>query len=55
MQIADFQVGQNYTNREIVEAFKCGNMGVIRRSKQTNTLLLIAKYEQCCRSHDWDE
>lgn len=55
MQIADFQVGQNYTNREIVEAFKCGNMGGMRRSKQTNTLVLIAKYEQCCRSHDWDE
>ena len=55
MQIADFQVGQNYTNREIVEAFKCGNMGGMRRSKQTNTLVLIAKYEQCYRSHDWDE
>ena len=55
MQISDLHVGENYTNQEIVETFKCGNMGGMRRSKQTNTLVLIAKYDQCYRNHEWDE
>lgn len=55
MQISDLHAGQEYTNREIVEMFQCGNMGGMRRSKRTNSLVLIAKYDQCYRSHDWDE
>ncbi len=55
MQISDLHIGEAYTNREIVEVFKCGNMGGMRRSKQTNTLVLIAKYDNCYRKNRWDE
>lgn len=55
MQIPDFHVGEVYTNHDIVDAFKCGNMGGMRRSKLTNSLVLIAKYDGCYREHDWDE
>lgn len=55
MNLSNLQNGQDYTNHDIVEIFKCGNMGGMRRSKQTNSLVLIAKYDQCYRSHDWDE
>lgn len=55
MQISDFHTGETYTNHDIVDAFKCGNMGGMRRSKQTNSLILIAKYNHCYRDNQWDE
>lgn len=55
MEISDFKIGESYANRDIVEAFKCGNMGGMRRSKQTNSLVLIAKYDNCYRNNQWDE
>jgi len=53
MRIADFHIGEDYTNQEIVEAFKCGNMGGMRRSKQTNTLVIFVKHGQCYHADEW--
>ena len=38
------EIGQILKNSDIVEIFKCGNMGGMRRSKATNTLLIISDY-----------
>ena len=35
-------VGKELTNNEMRELFKCGNMGGMRRSKQTGTLVIIS-------------
>ena len=35
------KIGQILKNADIVDIFKCGNMGGMRRSKITNTLSLI--------------
>ncbi len=36
------EIGQILKNSDIVEIFKCGNMGGMRRSKLTNTLVIIS-------------
>lgn len=33
--VAPFRIGETVTNAQIVEAFKVGNMGGMRRSKKT--------------------
>lgn len=38
------EIGQILKNSEIVETFKCGNMGGMRRSKTTNTLVIVSDY-----------
>lgn len=38
------QIGQILKNQDIVDLFKCGNMGGMRRSKTTNTLVLVSDY-----------
>lgn len=35
-------VGDEITNNELVKIFKCGNMSGMRRSKKTNTLVLVS-------------
>ncbi len=35
-------IGDVLTNKEVTEVFKCGNMGGMRRSKKTNTLVIIS-------------
>lgn len=55
MLIEDFHIGENYTNQEIVEAFKCGNMGGMRKSKQTNTLVIFVKHGQCYHADEWKD
>jgi len=37
-----FKVGAKLHHDEIIETFKCGNMGGMRRSKATNTLVLVS-------------
>ena len=37
------KIGQIIKNADIVEIFKCGNMGGMRRSRTTNTLVIIQK------------
>lgn len=38
----NFQIGQTVTNAEIIAEFQCGNMGGMRRSKATNSLIIIS-------------
>ena len=35
-------IGEILKNSDIIDTFKCGNMGGMRRSKTTNTLVLIS-------------
>ncbi len=41
MSISGLKIGQHYSNSEIMAMFKCGNSGGMRRSKRTNTLVLV--------------
>ncbi len=41
MKIGDLIVGSKYTNNDICNAFLCSPRGGMRRSKRTNTLVLI--------------
>ena len=38
------KIGQILKNADIVEKFKCGNMGGMSRSKATNTLVIVSDY-----------
>lgn len=38
------EIGQILKNADIVEKFKCGNMGGMIRSKTTNTLVIVSDY-----------
>lgn len=46
-------IGQIIGNNDIVEIFKCGNMGGMRRSKTTNTLVLISDYTKGVYHDKW--
>ena len=35
-------IGQILKNSDIVDTFKCGNMGGMRRSRTTNTLVIVS-------------
>lgn len=37
-------IGDELTNADIVSIFKCGNMGGMRRSHETNTLVIVSDY-----------
>lgn len=39
-----FSIGQIVTNNEITKAFKVGNMGGIRRSKATESFVIISDH-----------
>lgn len=53
MIISDFKVGEIYAHDDICEAFQCGNMGGMRRSKATNTLLLICDHTKGLYDDKW--
>lgn len=40
--LGELEVGRVYTNKEISEKFKCSKQGGMRRSHQTNTLVLFS-------------
>lgn len=46
-------IGQNLKNSDIVELFKCGNMGGMRRSRKTGTLVLITDYTKGIYHDKW--
>ena len=46
MRINDLVIGSIYSNDEIMSAFGCGNVGGMRRSRSTNTLVLIYNHTQ---------
>lgn len=47
------KIGQVLNNKEIMEVFKCGNSGGMRRAKKTNTLVLIANHTSMLYNYEW--
>lgn len=48
-----FKIGQTVTNWDIVNEFKCPNMGGMRRSRATNSLLIIADHTKNLYEDKW--
>lgn len=46
-------IGQILKNADIIDIFKCGNMGGMRRSKTTDTLILISDYTKGLYHDKW--
>lgn len=47
------EIGQILKNSDIVDIFKCGNMGGMRRSKSTNTLVIVSDYTKGLYHDKW--
>lgn len=47
------EIGQILKNTDIMEIFKCGNMGGMRRSKATNSLVIISDYTKGIYHDKW--
>lgn len=47
------KIGQIIKNTDLVDIFKCGNMGGMRRSKTTNTLVLVSDYTKGIYHDKW--
>ncbi len=47
-------IGQAVTNDEIRNIFKCGNMGGMRRSKSTNTLVIVSDHTKGLYDDRWE-
>lgn len=46
-------IGQILKNADIVEKFKCGNMGGMHRSKTTDTLVIVSDYTKGIYHDKW--
>ena len=53
--VPPFEIGDIISNTEIIEAFKVGNMGGMRRSKTTGTLVLISDNTKGLYSDKWND
>ena len=47
------QIGQTIANSQLVEIFQCGNMGGMRRSHATNTLVIVSDYTKGLYQDKW--
>ena len=47
------EIGQILKNSDVVEIFKCGNMGGMRRSRTTNTLVIVSDYTKGIYHDKW--
>lgn len=47
------KIGQIIKNADLVEIFKCGNMGGMRRSRTTNTLVIVSDYTKGIYHDKW--
>lgn len=47
------QIGQTIANKRLVEIFQCGNMGGMRRSHATNTLVIVSDYTKGLYQDKW--
>ncbi|PFI17576.1 HNH endonuclease [Bacillus cereus] len=54
-EIDSMVIGEVYENSEITRRFKCGNMGGMRRSKKTNTLVLFSDHTKGIYDDRWDK
>ncbi|KRF54840.1 hypothetical protein ASG97_05455 [Bacillus sp. Soil745] len=53
----NIQIGKSITNKELMNIFRCGGQGGMRRSIKTNTLVLISDftsdiYKNACKKND---
>ena len=46
-------IGQILKNADIVDIFKCGSMGGMRRSKTTNTLVIVSDHTKGIYHDKW--
>lgn len=53
MRISDLKVGSIYSNADIIEAFKCGNMGGMRKSNTTRTLMIVSDHTKGLYDDMW--
>ena len=51
--IEDIEINEVLTNNEIVKTFKCGNTGGMRRSKRTNSLVLVVNHTKSIYKDKW--
>ena len=51
--VPSFKVGDIVTNQEMTDAFKVGNMGGMRRSKTTGTLVIISDHTKGLYDDKW--
>lgn len=54
LSINTLKAGQELTNNELYEVFGCGNSGGMRRSKKTNSLILISSHVESIYDDRWD-
>lgn len=52
-KICEIQIGKILTNSEIVKIFKCSNMGGMRRSRETNSLVIISDHTKGLYDDKW--
>ncbi len=55
LKIEDLKINSVYTNDEISEVFKCSKYGGMKKSKKTNSLVLIAKHNDSSYADEWTE
>ncbi|MBS5605631.1 MAG: HNH endonuclease [Enterocloster asparagiformis] len=48
-------IGDHLTNNELCQLFKCGNMGGMRRSKKTGTLVIISDHTKNFYHDEWKD
>ena len=48
-----FKIGEIVSNRDIIDTFKCANMGGMRRSYATNTLVVVSDYTKGLYYDKW--
>lgn len=48
-----FKIGQVVTNQDIISTFKCANSGGMRRSKTTNTLVIVTDHTKGLYDNKW--
>ena len=48
-------IGDHLTNKELCQLFKCGNMGGMRRSKKTGTLVIISDHTKNFYHDEWKD
>ena len=51
--VPGFSIGDEVHNNDIVAEFKCSNMGGMRRSKKTNTLVIISDHTKKLYDDQW--
>lgn len=54
MTIDDLTIGMEINNDTLCEIFGCSSQGGMRRSKRTNTLVLVSNRVVSTYSDDWD-